>query len=1226
MDSTNYKAKVLGIDLGTNSIGWAITEQSDTGYKLLDKGVDIFQEGVLREKGNEQPMVQKRTESRALRRHYFRRRLRKIELLKVLIQHDLCPYLSDEQLAQWKQKKVYPQTDEFIAWQRTDDNKDKNPYHDRYIALTKQLNLGMKYDRYTLGRALYHLAQRRGFLSNRKEAAQSEDGKVKEGIKDLSQSIADAGCTYLGEYFYMLYQQKEKIRTKYTSRNEHYLKEFNAICETQNLSEELRKALHRAIFYQRPLKSQKGLVGKCTFEKNKSRCPVSHPRFEEFRMLQFINNIRIKRPADIESRPLNAEEYAKIRPLFLRKSKPNFDFEEIAKKIAGKGMYACKDDRNPAPVHFNFAGSTNVSGCPVTAQLVAIFGDDYLTEIRSRYTLGDGKTEEQVLNDIWHVLFSFDDEERLRDWAQEKLQASDEDAKAFAEIRMPQDYAALSLNAINKILPYLRAGYRYDEAVFVANLRAVLPTEIWNDEARRHEIEQGVADTVLNFKPNPYDKTSTKERAISNYLHDQGIDDTHTDRLYHPSMIETYQAAKPDADGIMQLGSPRTSAVRNPMAMRALFRLRILLNRLLREEKIDRDTKIRIEFARELNDANKRKAIESYQRTREAENRKFAEEIRKQYKDATGLDIEPSDDDILKYRLWEEQNHICLYTGKTIGIADFIGSNTRFDIEHTVPRSRCNDNAQENKTLCENRFNRDIKRAKLPSELSNHAEIMARIEALGWEERIDSLSKQIEGQKRRSKSATTKSERDSAIQRRHELQMQLYYWRWKVERFKMTEIPEGFTNRQGVDIGIIGKYARLYLKTVFNRIYTVKGATTSAFRIMWGLQDEYSKKERVNHIHHCIDAITIACIGHKEYDEWARYEAQEEYYKWGKDRKPVFEKPWETFTEDVKAITDEVLISHHTADNMPKQTRKKLRIRGKVQIGADGEPIYVQGDTARGSLHKDTFYGAIKRDDEIKYVVRKALGALSSADIDKIVDDAVRQKVKEAIDAVGFKEAMSDTYTIWMNEEKGVPIRKVRIYTPSVTSPIHLKKHRDLSAKEYKQDMHVVNDGNYCMAIYEGTNARGKMARSFEIVNNLEAAKYFKASADKDERPDLVPMSDKVGNPLKCVLKTGTMVLFYENTPEELYECSKKELTKRLYKVTIMSEQVVSGKYHYGTLTLRHHQEARPANDLTAKGGEYKIGELYRPIIGIKHTQFNALVEGYDFELTVTGEIIFKHR
>lgn len=159
-----------------------------------------------------------------------------------------------------------------------------------------------------------------------------------------------------------------------------------------------------------------------------------------------------------------------------------------------------------------------------------------------------------------------------------------------------------------------------------------------------------------------------------------------------------------------------------------------------------------------------------------------------------------------------------------------MGDSARFDIEHTVPRARGGDNSQMNKTLCESRFNRELKRDKLPSELPNHADVMARIDEFGWPEKIAGLQKQIEMQRRKSKSATTKSEKDGAIQRRHVLQMQLDYWRGKYERFTMTEVPDGFSNRQGVDIGMIGKYARLYLKTVFERIHTVKGATTAEFR------------------------------------------------------------------------------------------------------------------------------------------------------------------------------------------------------------------------------------------------------------------------------------------------------------------------------------------------------------------------------------------------------------
>ncbi len=156
-----------------------------------------------------------------------------------------------------------------------------------------------------------------------------------------------------------------------------------------------------------------------------------------------------------------------------------------------------------------------------------------------------------------------------------------------------------------------------------------------------------------------------------------------------------------------------------------------------------------------------------------------------------------------------------------------------------------------------------------------------------------------------------------------------------------------------------------------------------------------------------------------------------------------------------------------------------------------------------------------------------------------------------------------------MNEEKGVPIRKVRIYTPSVTQPIHLKRHRDLSDKEYKQEYHVANDGNYCMAIYEGTDRRGKTKRSFELVSNLEAARYFRRSADRAARPDLVPQSDADGYPLKCILRPGTMVLFYENSPAELYECTQQELTRRLYKVTGLSILRVQKKWEYGAITFK---------------------------------------------------------
>ena len=772
-------ARILGLDLGTNSIGWALTEQHENGYQLIDKGVDIFQEGVNRTKSGEEPMVKIRTEARALRRHYYRRRLRKIELLKVLVANNLCPYLSNEQLDEWRYKKQYPLNDEFMLWLRSSDSD--NPYADRYKVLTEQLTLSSMVDRYTLGRALYHLAQRRGFLSNRK-AEGNDDGTVKGAIKRLDKDMAEAGCNYLGEFYYKLFLAGEKIRTGdgygYAGRIAHYEKEFKAICEKQKLSEELQRALYRAIFFQRPLKSQKGLVGFCTFEKDKARCPISHPHFEEFRMRSFINNIKIKTPRDAELRMLSSNEVQLIEPLFYRKSKPHFDFEDIAKKLSGgkKNNYAHIADKVDAPFKFNFKMSQNVSGSPMTAALRNLFGEDWLATMSSVYLKGEGKTESQILNDVWHVLFSFDDDDMLKEWARLNLQLNEEQADSFAEIRVKQGYAALSLNAIDKILPYLRGGYRYDEAVYIANLPKVVSADMWHNQDTRRAIIKDICGLLDEFATNPLYRHLTKKQAIDNMLLDNyGISYNDSARLYEPSNIETYPHAQPNIDGLLLLGSPRTSSVRNPMAMRALFRLRALVNQLLKEGKIDKTTKINIEFARGLNDANMRNAIERYQRENEKRHREYADEIVKLFKEECGVDITPTEDDILKYQLWIEQNKRCLYTGGQICITDFIGADPKYDIEHTVPRSRGGDNSQMNKTLCQADFNRRIKRERLPAELANHSEIMAHIEQLGWDKEIEALEKRIFGQDRAAKSAATKEAKDKAIRERHYLRMRLNY-------------------------------------------------------------------------------------------------------------------------------------------------------------------------------------------------------------------------------------------------------------------------------------------------------------------------------------------------------------------------------------------------------------------------------------------------------------------
>ena len=1206
--------KILGIDTGTNSLGWAIVEKKADEYHLLDKGVNIFQEGVKIEKGIESSKAADRTAHKAARVRNYRIKLRKIRLLRILSDAHLCPPLSKVELSAWRLKKEYPKNDLFMQWQGTDDESEKTPYAYRHKCLHECLNFNSMTDRYILGRAFYHMIQRRGFLSNRKDQSGDDTGKVKESISNLTQEMHDDGYEYLGDYFYSLYNKGEKIRNHYTARNEHYLAEFKAICEKQkldkNLGPEIVRQIEKAIFDQRPLKSQKGQVGKCVFEKNKTKCPSSHPMYEEFRMLSFINNIKIQTPNDSALRPLSAEERELIMPLFFRKSKKQFDFEDIAKKLAPKKHYGFYKKSSDAemPYLFNYPMDTSVSGCPVTAALKDIFGDNWIDSLCETYTLAEGKSRLNVVNDIWHALFFYTDETKLAEFGKNRLQLDDEEAKKFCEISLPSDYASLSLKAICKILPYLRRGLIYSHAVFLGNLCEVMPQYEWNME----EMRNAAIDNII-YEMNQIDSKDARtfEVCIKEYLKEQyHVSDEKLQKLYHPSMMEMYpRVQRTNNHGVYQLGSPRIDSVRNPMAMRSMFRLRKLVNRLLEEGKINQDTEIHIEFARELNDANKRNAIAAYTKENQNKNDEARKKIKSLFKDETGKDIEPSDIDVLKYVLWEEQKHICLYTGKQISISDFIGSNPKFDIEHTIPRSVGGDSTKMNLTLCDSHFNRDIKKTQLPTELSNHDEIMARIN--DWKEKYESLDGQIRRQKKLSKGASSKEQKDGIIRKRHLLELQRDYWRGKYLRFTMESVPEGFSRRQGTDISVISKYARLYLKSLFKHVYTVKGIATSDFRKIWGIQKVYSKKERVNHVHHCIDAIVIACIGLDEYNKLGAYYHDEENHEWYGMSKAYFKKPWSTFVEDIKRVQDEILVYHYTPDNMPKQGRRRILLDVEINGRKKKKKVLCKGDAARGSLHKDTYYGAIMRsgEDTPYYVVRKNVdNHLSDQDIKNIVDDVVRGIIQNAV-AKGGKDALNGT--IWMNEEKQIPIKKVRCIT-SVKNPLSFehRKPRDISNKCYKNEYYVApGDNNYLMAVYKGVTSKGRVKYMYEFINMLDAAKFYKQSNDKVLVDGNIVQLNKDGLNLYYTLKKGTMVLLYVDNPDEIWE-NNGDWSRRLYKVTEL--------WKAGRIVVTKHTEARPSSEVPKVTKGFCIGDskgLY------SYSKFSALVQGYDFEINELGEI-----
>ena len=217
--------KKLGIDLGTNSLGWGIIE--DTAVKNC--GVLVFEQGIPSEKGIEaaQSPAAERTAFRAARRLKYRRRLRKYHTLKLLIENAMCP-LTLPELKQWIRQGQFPVANEdFINW--LNSTKENNPYYFRAKAATEKL-LPME-----LGRALFHIAIRRGVKSSKNDqsANEKETGELKTQISNLKSLLTQRDIT-LGQYLYELFSVDTKIRGKIKcGRVEHYLPEFNKICEVQ---------------------------------------------------------------------------------------------------------------------------------------------------------------------------------------------------------------------------------------------------------------------------------------------------------------------------------------------------------------------------------------------------------------------------------------------------------------------------------------------------------------------------------------------------------------------------------------------------------------------------------------------------------------------------------------------------------------------------------------------------------------------------------------------------------------------------------------------------------------------------------------------------------------------------------------------------------------------------------------------------------------------------------
>lgn len=516
----------IGLDIGSSSLGWFINKNK--------KGVITFETGMSKgQSGGYTSPTKDRREARSKRNLIRARKYRKWELLKVLL-NDYVP-LNEVELNEWchyqkGRRRKFPESEKFLKWLACDftyqeGEKYKNPYELRVKALDETLS------KHELGRALYHLVQRRGYKDIGETDQETEKQILRRGESgfqnalDTNRTIAEALAT---EFL----DKGERARNQYPYREE-YKNELELICKSQGFSvatnekgdysDVFVKNLWKAIIWQRPLKSQKGNIGKCTLEPSKLRCPVSHPAFEIFRALQFINTIKYF-DANNEKQSINKELKDKLfKNVFLKKDS-NFIFEDIKEFLNKETKTINKYNYPINPKNNQY--ETSVAGMPICKSLVSLFGDDIqkaLLDIE-KFNIGNAPKviNEYSIYDIWHIVFDFD-EQHLGKFAVEKLgienvtrkrKGEDISISPLVELKRKflQGYSDVSLKAICKIIPFLKEGYLYNEAVVLAKI----PELMGNDWKSSQQI---ILD-ILTESNKIYQEKSTIA-SISNNLIDK---------------------------------------------------------------------------------------------------------------------------------------------------------------------------------------------------------------------------------------------------------------------------------------------------------------------------------------------------------------------------------------------------------------------------------------------------------------------------------------------------------------------------------------------------------------------------------------------------------------------------------------------------------------------------------------------------------------------------------
>lgn len=945
----------LGIDLGTNSLGWAaikINNDCSRTLSLIDCGVRIFSDG--RNPKDKQSNAAKRREPRSARKNRDRSIRRSARLMRELIKNGLMPQDKEER------KKL--EGGKGIPLEATD------PWSLRYRALNEEISP------YQLGRAIFHLHQRRGFKSNRKtDRADNESGKVHDATKRTQKKLEETGCRTLGELFgkprYETIQSNKnsakgkrkpqplaRVRKSGAGAKWQYdyyptraliLDEFTKIWDAQKtyhpetLAPETFERLYNTIEWQHPLKSPP--IGKCTLIPEEPRAPRALPSSQRARIFQEVNALRLAQPGQAQ-RKLSKEQRDIIayRLLIPTSKTAKVTFLQI-KKLLGLSAYDSFSIETEKRKDFQ--------------------GDETAAKLMQEDRWGPSwlKLDLSTQDVIVSKLIEDEDEETLVTWLHNTHGLDEEQAYRVADCPLPDGYGNLSEKALAKILPPLEADVTvYSDAVQQSGLGS--HSQFGTGE---------VFDKAL-----PY----------YGYILDRSV------------AFGTGDPNDPD--------EKRYGKVANPTVHVALNQIRSVVNELM--ARFGPPEQIVVELARDLPLSAKGKSdLEKRQKANQDANDKRRKKLAE-------LGQHDTYENRMRLRLYEDLEALgkrCPFSGEQISCTDLFTD--KIEIEHILPFSRTLDDSYANKTLATRQANRD-KRNQTPYEAFGHSP-----EGYDWQE-ISKRAAELPRNKqwRFSPDAMDRfSEYEGGFLARQLTDTQY------ISRLAKAYL-EAIYGGQGY-------------KGAKNHVHVIPGRLTADLRHVWGLnsvlrghnepESEAQKKNREDHRHHALDAIVVACTDMSMLQKAATTAGQNEDMNNDKLMAGL-EEPWTGFRTDVEQCVRNIVVSHKPdhgiQDALHNDTAYGISKGEEGQPDKRGARLVVTRKLLDGDGFKSTADLAKIRDDVIRNHLEIETFGLSGADFKeallkaghKMKPPVFKVRVEEKLNVIPINDAAGKEYKAYKGD------------------------------------------------------------------------------------------------------------------------------------------------------------------------------------------------------------------